>query len=454
MFDQKYIPRPGPTYQIGELAAFLGNADAFYETAVGLEVRSVAVRSQDRWHNFGTSLGIVGFEKHDRERADFRDLVLLKTTVAANTIASVDELRKLLAAWRIEVETDSGYSFQDNTYVDRFPSRNRFSDGTPGWFIRLTERTPDRPHHQPPEGPFLNVNKNLYAESTAALAAEWLGLNYYLNHNTIQHEYTATIPDPRGKITRLVAEGQQLKVSLDQRTSPLFCAATRHGVLGDQERQVTEAKNGAAELNFTGGVRNLEVFLLTSDGEWLDKYHEDERGSGWGESLYNERKHKGPIALEAALASGESDTVEFKPFIRPTRGNDKAVQLLRTVVAFGNRDGGNIFIGVSDDIEPIGVDPDLRKEYAADCQGDEACMEESYIRELQKFFAEGTDPLPPIAMEWLRVAHVRILQVNVGPSPRIPSTLALSGDIYTRVGGNNRKLRQDEIPKYFPSLSR
>src|SRR5262249_36549936 len=46
----------------------------------------------------------------------------------------------------------------------------------------------------------------------------------------------------------------------------------------------------------------------------------------------------------AALAGGETDTVEFKPFV--SLDSDKRREIVRTVVAFANGNGGRIFVGV------------------------------------------------------------------------------------------------------------
>ena len=61
------------------------------------------------------------------------------------------------------------------------------------------------------------------------------------------------------------------------------------------------------------------------------------------------------------IQSGESDRVEFKSTIRTnlaTGEKDKRMEkaVLKTVVAFLNSDGGDLFVGVADDGEIIGVD--------------------------------------------------------------------------------------------------
>ena len=69
-----------------------------------------------------------------------------------------------------------------------------------------------------------------------------------------------------------------------------------------------------------------------------------------------------PIDIDALIAGGESDTVEFKSTFRKnleSNKNDEEVQRtsLKTIAAFLNSyEGGTLIIGVSDDGSPVGID--------------------------------------------------------------------------------------------------
>jgi len=70
-----------------------------------------------------------------------------------------------------------------------------------------------------------------------------------------------------------------------------------------------------------------------------------------------------PVSLEEMIAEGESDELEFKSTLRwdlkETTINKKLEEvIMKTVAAFANSDGGTLLIGVGDDGEVLGLEPD------------------------------------------------------------------------------------------------
>jgi hypothetical protein len=70
-----------------------------------------------------------------------------------------------------------------------------------------------------------------------------------------------------------------------------------------------------------------------------------------------------PVSLEDLIAEGESDELEFKSTLRwdvkEGRINKKLEEvIMKTVAAFANSQGGTLLIGVGDDGEVIGLEPD------------------------------------------------------------------------------------------------
>ncbi len=55
------------------------------------------------------------------------------------------------------------------------------------------------------------------------------------------------------------------------------------------------------------------------------------------------------------IRRGETDSVEFKEFIR-LDDKKKAADIVKAVISFANTAGGTILVGVSDDAEVLGVD--------------------------------------------------------------------------------------------------
>lgn len=113
------------------------------------------------------------------------------------------------------------------------------------------------------------------------------------------------------------------------------------------------------------------------------------------------------------LSEGEGLFVEFKD--RPGRS------LAREMTAFANASGGRVFIGVSDDSQPIGIQIDNRLK--------------SRIQDV----ARNCDP--PIAIKLAAVAGVLVVE--------IPESLnkphACSDGFFMRIGANSQKLSRDEV---------
>jgi hypothetical protein len=78
-----------------------------------------------------------------------------------------------------------------------------------------------------------------------------------------------------------------------------------------------------------------------------------------------------PVSLEEMIAEGESDELEFKSTLRwdlrEALVNKKLEEvIMKTVAAFANSDGGSLLIGVSDNGDVLGLEPDYHSLGGAD----------------------------------------------------------------------------------------
>lgn len=98
---------------------------------------------------------------------------------------------------------------------------------------------------------------------------------------------------------------------------------------------------------------SLRVFITSDKGIILDKFAEDEAWTTHERVIFAGARYSGE-SLEM-IRRGESDSVEFKPFIH-LDDRKKAAELVKAVISFANTAGGTIFIGVTDDAEIEGVE--------------------------------------------------------------------------------------------------
>lgn len=158
------------------------------------------------------------------------------------------------------------------------------------------------------------------------------------------------------------------------------------------------------------------------------------------------------IDIDALIAGGESETVEFKSTLRfnlHTEKNDKTMELmaLKTVGAFLNsRVGGTLIIGVADDGEPLGIGKD--KFANKDAMG-------LYFRNIVTR-SMGTVAMTRVHPEFLEYRESVVLAVRCDPSTQpVYVNDGKSSGFYVRTGPGTTELSTQETVEYinerFPS---
>jgi Putative DNA-binding domain len=115
--------------------------------------------------------------------------------------------------------------------------------------------------------------------------------------------------------------------------------------------QEMPAFNGPAEIGVPDDCRKLFLYLIHNSGEQIAQLQLS--------SLYESKGDVDPVLslssqAEMELGRGETERVEFKPFISPN--NSKETEVVETVIAFANTNGGRIYFGVRDqDGVPLGT---------------------------------------------------------------------------------------------------
>lgn len=152
------------------------------------------------------------------------------------------------------------------------------------------------------------------------------------------------LPDRRARVTALTAGGGEGTIRV---------LVEAHAALHDLEIQYlfsrgTLALDGGAQmLDATGSVE----IACREDATQLDVYcvHPQNGFISHRTFLWNDLRAVGIGAgaddreLNDAIQNGERETVEFKPF---ACDSEKLEEIVRTVVAFANTDGGRIFVVV------------------------------------------------------------------------------------------------------------
>ncbi len=202
----------------------------------------------------------------------------------------------------------------------------------------------------PPQGTVWAPNLSLYPSGHVAIEELFftrLGIS-----NAYEGVLSALVPDYRGKIAeiRLVNDGVAVHVECLMGADPkdlagkLYCEGY-HGIRFTQDLEFDA--DGKAFASTKGFPRHLVIALFSkSSKDLIDERAFDASSPYLPGDLTIEEVEKD---IENLVKGGESDTIEFKSQI-PKNGEGIAV----SAVAFANRGGGRIFVGVENDGQIIG----------------------------------------------------------------------------------------------------
>ena len=437
-------PMPSVIAVLNRAAEFLGGAGRF-------TARSVVVRAGEQWFNhvtvirFGLAHGTLG----PRDVIQLADAALVESQLDLDHEISADELHAVATWWQDAVSAGGRREFQEQTTVQRAFSDIREPDRWPCWECRLSERPSSSGVPFPAPGPYLHAERQLFAHSLQDLTTQWLGLRHWENQTNVMQEYRLLIEDRRGRLRGLELLDDGLSVRVDGVSRQLrYCAVRTKSLAGIHQTSVQPVM-GAKMTSFRieGPAQDLDVWLMSDDGEVLDRYAETAAHATWGRenALYNgsataSRDRPDVMGL---IDSGEGQHVEFKPYVKLSPRDAKSIELVITACAFANSAGGSLLIGVTDHGLPKGVDEEWSKAYGGQCKSDMGCLRSAYARDVRHLLREKLAPEVSLSFEWHQIALHEILEVRVGASNSLVSLIE-SGEIFKRVGATNRKIRPDD----------
>jgi len=215
---------------------------------------------------------------------------------------------------------------------------------------------------------------------------------------------------------------------------------------GDSEDVVKALKLGANDyvikpLDFPIVLARVETQLEACRNHKKLKKHAKELEAHFGDNFDNINTEK----LRSLIDAGENDRFELKSTLRwnlKSNRPDKEIEnaWLKTIIAFLNTEGGLLLIGVEDDGNVLGLEPD--KFPNAD----------RYLLHVNNLIREriGMEVTQFIKFGLKQLEGKEILCIQCSPSPE-PAFLKnkKDEDFYIRVGPGSRKLTSRETLKYI-----
>lgn len=433
---------------LSELAKVISNCTELGYDKAALRIRTVAVKADGKWSNFGTQASLIEPEQLKDDVTKIREDVALVESWASSRGLTGDSLQQVVAGWRRLLGSQEYFPFQGQVSLYREHSLPN-PMVWPGWRTELYEQIPNAASIPLPDGPFLNREKDIFAQDMTRLAVGYLDAS---NFSARQNEYRVWIPDRRVRITGLTANDNELAIKIERKTSePLFFCVTALSFSNKIFEKALPLEGLESKMRLPFSAQSVTIWVSLADGYPLDHYEETPHRASWGaeESLFNASRSRSVqlVPIEKALASGENESIEFKPYIRLKQRNSKADEILETLSAFSNASGGDLCMGVNDYGEPVGCDIELIKDYGEECRDVLQCRQDAYVRDFKKLIAAGLRPILSPEFHWHDFGNTWILQVRISKA-ETPVGLIATSEVYRRVSATNRKLRPwDELVK-------
>lgn len=434
----------------GDIAQQLKN----YIDQVGREpeflARTVLVDiGSEKWEHYSTTVhlwptdGLLRLSEAECDRVKLKerkfDLIQLGSTESP--------FGNLIAWWNTQNQNVNHVLNENNRFfVEHYDSLNEWRE-EPCWVIRLSSNPTSSGSSIPfYDESFLSADKQFFAVDFWELARRWSN-NPRPTPQLEVGAYYLVIPDKRLWLGSCELHGEELDMTVHaSKLDNCSCVVRYRDIRNTQVTQIHKINSGKIAIPAVRFMKSIDVWLLRGT-EVTDHYHEDEYSLGSRRSvLYPDRALSDPSFAElgVALKTGETDQIEFKEWIAAKPTNDKSKELLETAVAFSNLKGGNIFIGVTNNAEPIGVTKPLLINYAKKFAGDRARMLDAYISDLKAMLMEGIERAIMPTFEVIEFGGSPIVRIFIPQGPDQPYSIVKSGEIYVRAGATNRKRRPSD----------
>jgi len=195
------------------------------------------------------------------------------------------------------------------------------------------------------KGPFVSARGFPYCDNVYELVQAIAGFGtFYFNRDARRRNLHLIIWKYRGRFSALDFQDSKLQISVEGRLLERFQVSGR--VLGyDWEKQFRYPAHQRLDLPLQEQPLRVEAALVAEDDEIVDLVRHDldalvQRGTDKMQSTAE--------LIDKCLRHGESATVEYKPFVSLEEGEAKREEILETVLAMANAQGGYVLLGVND----------------------------------------------------------------------------------------------------------
>jgi len=309
--------------------------------------------------------------------------------------------------------------------------------GQPTWRIYgQTEGTLPFDDRGLPHGPLLARGLRPYSTFASAVNDWVFGAGDSEHAHDLMYRLclVALLPDLRARVTSAEWMPGNLKLEIDAQLpwDNLQLQIIQYGSASGY--QISGLRDGHPEIEIPDDARKLAIFIVDQSGERLCDVSLNSVYECYGKAKV---ERLGQQQASDDLAGGETDRVEFKPFIE--QKDQKELEFTETVIAFANTSGGRVYVGASDDgsaqgeVEACRVLKANVEEGLADC-----------IARLKSLVREKVKPVPDITVRRITVGQAPIVVVEVQRGNNPPYSTH-ENRILVRRGASNRVPNASEL---------
>lgn len=420
---------------LADLATFIERVLAAppLDSSSHARIRAVLHRTDEGMRNV-LSVIQIGVPEAPRIERDYQDVVLIDETVPGKSI--VDQLRSADAA----VVLGGARVLLDGTgHWERHSSNNYFTEDVPCYAIALS---PKESNVRVSWGlPLLRHSLPPFEDAVDAVR-QWIPLRPFHGSSDARiGRLIVAVPIHGPRFGSAVLEDNRLVVQVVHAKADsgleikIICQSAQTVVSRDSLPVTGES----ATIDVADGVDSIACYLIDSQSAVNDHFTETPyQCSRRNRVLYPAGRSAGnDIELLEQIHRGESETIEFKPYLR--LGEGKQEELVRAAIAFANTHGGTIFIGVSDLQEIKGVEKGVFQDDKKATTGEvgQKVALEDYCRRIRKLLADRSIHALSATVSAVTVAGQVIVRVDVPEGKEKPYSDAQSNETWIRRGANS-----------------
>ncbi len=423
---------------LDEINQVLDTHSSFYKS---IRIRSVASFRNQLWEN--ESCMVQAFSKEELPKIEksrfYKNYALLEEWI---TVEKLKEILQCLSDKKIKIDNIDIIlnEYAKFSYISYFAGSNAYSKH-PGLLIQSNQSSPRG------DGlPIINWNFTAYPTPHDAIA-DWIYIKEFRESQKVStiNQFLVFLPECRAWIKDVKVYGKKtirFLLNVSNKYPPLKLKG--HWDVDKTFLPIDLLiKRNVFYLKIPQGEINSLNFYLIDEAENIYDFHDlSHQGSKERNEILlqiNTRPSLKKLVLGARLL-GESGKLELKPYIEPK--HSKTDELIETVIAFANAEGGTVLIGVNKKGEIDGIENEVSpnpKKFKKELI--------SYIGQLRSLISEGIGKELEIKTTPVKIGRNTVLAVEIPRGFQKPYSFARNGKCYIRRGASNMLASPEEIQK-------